>query len=66
MTATFKVMYKDPGMWVENKEERSTVHFTNEKEMNDFLTLLGYKFLPANNEWIKRIAYDQTEVVTIS
>ena len=65
MTATFKTMYKDPGMWVENKEERAVVNFTDKEEMHSFLTLLKFKFWPEHNEYTKRIAWDKMEVVTI-
>ena len=66
MTATFKVLYKDPGMWAENKEERSVVSFTDKEEMHNFLTLIGFKFWPEHNEYTKRIAWDKMEIVTIN
>lgn len=66
MVATFKVMYKDPGMWVENKEERSVISFADKEEMHNFLTLLKFKFWPEHNEYTKRIAWDKMEIVTIN
>ena len=65
MTAIFKTYYKDPGMWVENKKLKSTVHFKDEKQMREFCTLLKFKFYPERNEWSRRTAYNEMEVFTI-